>query len=329
MEDEKARVRLGREREAKDLAETKGLLLGSECAMDETPLENPFRLPLMRPFTRLWKKPMDLQTEINESIETAREACSKTAPRRGVRFLVRVDDFPWHGFGLAQFREFHSIMEESGIPYLLGVTPRLAIDHRDPGCDRFNDLSHDEIEFLKGADKSVEIGLHGLTHRVSSASDDPNQRSEFIGLSREALRSRFAEGLRLLEGVGRSVDTFVPPYNTFDFVALDVARQYFRQVTGGPESIPHVGLRLTPSVLSGVTYVPSYAMAYGYAREIRRFVDRAKERGYQTLVPLTLHWHWEAERNYRDLRSLARSIQGLAVPWSELTSPSKATAPRP
>ena len=310
-----------REQALEDLERTRVLLLGRSCAQRRLNLANPFRFPLTRRLTQLWRKPLDLQSEIEESIERARLACDETLEPQDTKFLVRVDDFPWRGFDLAQYREFHAIMEENSIPYLLAVTPRLAMDPLDPHCDRFRDLSAGEVEFIRNSSGSLELALHGLTHRVDSASEDKNLRSEFVGLPKSEVMVRLNEGLQSLKGLGKKVNIFVPPYNTFDFAALDVIKQYFRVVTGGPESIRHVGLRITPSILSGAIYVPSYPSAFGNARDVRKFVERAKTRRYRTILPLTLHWHWEVEQGYSDLRALARSIKGLAFPWSDLMNP--------
>jgi len=78
---------------------------------------------------------------------------------------------------------------------------------------------------------------------------------------------------------------FIPPFNTFDFQSLDVLRKYFRVVTGGPESINLVGFRLSPSILGGILYVPSYEFAYGRASEILDFVRKVKDKRFRNHPP--------------------------------------------
>lgn len=235
------------------------------------------------------------------------------------RFLLRVDDFPAPGYTLEQFMEFHEIMREHDIPYLLGVTPFLAEKIKDPYCSNFRTLSDRELSYLKSISGDVELGMHGVTHRVNVPPTSYLKNSEFIGLTDDELLSKLKAGSEAISQVSAAPAVIVPPFNTFNLSQVDVMRQLFRIVAGGPESIPLVGLRLSPSYLRGMLYVPSYWRAYGKASEVSAFLEKVQHVEWPLVIPLTLHWHWELGDGYRELRRLSNLLRGRVTPWKAMT----------
>jgi hypothetical protein len=236
-------------------------------------------------------------------------------------FLVRVDDFPDPNIDAERFLTFHEILAEKNIPYLLGVTPFPSRAPLNPKNSDFGSIEGHELEILKQVSISkVEVAMHGVTHQTRSA----NRPTEIVGLNAENLESNLLRGLEELRTDGYKADVFIPPFNSLDLSSIKVLRKYFRVVCGGPESVLHVGLRLSPSFLNGVLYLPSYFPAYGRAREVLGFVQNLKTIREPVFVPLTLHWGWEVRDNFADVEKLCTVVQGRVLPWGnilQLTEP--------
>lgn len=63
--------------------------------------------------------------------------------------------------------------------------------------------------------------------------------------------------------------------------------------------------------------MPSYRPFYGRARDILPAAERAIERQVGLWIPIVLHWGWEAEADWTDLRRLVSVIGPYATPWTE------------
>jgi len=228
-----------------------------------------------------------------------------------VVFLLRVDDFPRWDLGFEDYMEFHSLLESNKIPYLLGVTPKLSKNPLKSGESGRRELTSEELSFLQKVSRSgVDLALHGLTHQR-------NDRGSELFVSGDKLNDIIVEGLGMLEDNGLKAPFFIPPFNKFDYNTLGVLKSHFKVVCGGAESIEYVGYRTSPSYLDGVLYVPSYWPAYGRANEVVEFVKgiNVKE---NIFVPLTLHWSWERENNFRDVEVLVNELKGRVMEWKSL-----------
>jgi len=230
-------------------------------------------------------------------------------------FLVRVDDFPDWNIETKRFPEFHKILSEKDIPYLLGVTPFPSRTPLNPKTRDNETIGEEELEVLRQVSVSaVQIAMHGVTHQTRST----YRPTEIIGLSPEDLERKLLRGLEKLREEGFKTEIFIPPFNSFDLRSVNILMKYFRVICGGPESVLRVGLRLSPCFLDGVLYVPSYFPAYGRAEEILRFVENAKAIKEPLFVPLTLHWNWEVRNDFADVEKLCNAIQGRVIPWGYL-----------
>lgn len=239
------------------------------------------------------------------------------------RFLVRVDEFPhWLGtddsgrFGTEPFRRFHEAMATAGVPYLLAVVPRPAPNPADPLDDRRRDLDARERELLAalGGD-GVEIGLHGLDHRTRDAR--PRHQGELLGLGPDALARRLDEGIAVLDALGHRPRVLVPPWNRFGPEQWPVLASRFDVVTGGPESVRHMGLQPTPTWLGDAVYLPSYEPYYDHAANIVDDARAAIGRGAGTWIPIVLHWGWEVDDDFAGLRRLLDVIAPHTVRWDD------------
>jgi peptidoglycan/xylan/chitin deacetylase (PgdA/CDA1 family) len=225
------------------------------------------------------------------------------------RFLLRVDDYPRWDKGLEGFSRFHSILRQAGIPYLLGVIPRPADDpgNEEGHIDRV--WTSEEKDVLKDAAKHAEIALHGWTHRRRRR----DVEAEIVERSREELNSEIEEGLYALQSLGLMAKAYIPPFNAVDANALDILKEHFSVVFGGPESVRWLGRLGSPCMYRGALFVPSYPPAYGLAWEAARFVTALRRWQVPILVTVTLHWAWEERAGFEGLRRLAGALDGAAV----------------
>ncbi len=272
--------------------------------------------PVSRALARLGREPplhaklVERTAAVRRRVRARLGLCGGSGPR----FLLRVDDFNRWDRPLSEFLAFHRTL--GGQPYLLAVTPRLALDPLDPDDRRTRPLSEDERAALAEARASgARMALHGLTHRTLRR----RPHSELAGLGETAVGELCDEALALLEG---PVDAFVPPFNHFDPAAFRALSRRFSVICGGPESIRPFGFFTSPAVLGGALYVPSYSPAYGRAAELERFARTLVRRvDEEVWVPLTLHWAWETRDRFRGVQGLLETIAGRVHPWDDLMPP--------
>lgn len=239
------------------------------------------------------------------------------------RFLVRVDEFPhWLGtddprrFGTDAFRRFHEIMAGAGVPYLIAVVPQPAPNPGDPSDDRRRRLDAHERKVLAGLPRDgVELGLHGLDHRTRDPR--PRHQSELIGLPADALARRLDEGIATMAELGVRPRVLVPPWNRFGREQWPVLASRFEVVTGGPESVRHMGLQPSPVWFGDAVYLPSYAPYYDHAANIVDAARAAIGRGAGTWIPIVLHWGWEVEDDFAGLRRLLDVIAPCTARWDD------------
>jgi peptidoglycan/xylan/chitin deacetylase (PgdA/CDA1 family) len=258
---------------------------------------------------------------VGRAIAVRQAVLGATAPG-SPRLLVRVDEFPHYRawdeprrYGIERFRHFHAILAEAGVPYLLAVPPRVSRRPLDPHERASRLLDDGERAALADvrADR-VELALHGRDHRTRHRS--PRRHSELYGLAPGALDARLALAeSELVEATRVRPRVFVPPYNRFDAAQWPVLARRFDVVGGGPESVARFGLHPGPSWRGDAVWLPSYPPLYGRAAEVLPAVRRLATIGAATWIPVVLHWGWEADAGWEDLRRLAREAARWAAPW--------------
>lgn len=239
------------------------------------------------------------------------------------RILVRVDEFPHYlawdepdRYGTSRYERFHEIMAGAGAHYLVAVLPRVSRAPLSPVGNESRALTDGEAALLaRLAREGVGLALHGRDHRTREVS--PRRRSELCGLDRARTDALLDEALAELARHGIRPDVFVPPFNRFDARQFEWLAERFAVVCGGPESIGTMGLQRTPQWRGRAVYLPSYAPYYGRAGELLRALPRAFERARGRLIPVVLHWGWEADREWRELERLAELISAHTVPWQD------------
>lgn len=238
------------------------------------------------------------------------------------RLLVRVDEFPHYmawdepeRFGTAAFDRFHRIMRAAGVPYLIATLPRVSREPLSPRALGSRPLDEGESRMLRRlVDEGVTLGLHGLDHRTRHAS--PRRHSELCGLDGAATERLIERALAELSahGVG-APDVFVAPYNRFDADQLAVLGRSFPVVCGGPESIGTLGFQRPPQWRGECVYLPAYAPYYGHAAEVAAALADGGTSIAGLWTPVVLHWGWESDAGFDQLKRLADLLARWAVPW--------------
>ncbi len=248
------------------------------------------------------------------------------------QFLVRMDEFPHYmaldepeRYGTAAYLRFHELMHEAGVPYLVAVLPRVSSASLDPAGTRWRKLADDERALLaKMPSEGVTYGLHGLDHRTRHAS--PRRHSELCGLSVAETEALLGTALAELEPSGIRPRVFVPPYNRFDARQYPVLAREFDVVCGGPETVGLLGFQRTPVWRGDAVYLPSYHPLYGRAGEVLQGATRLIEAQAALWAPITLHWGWEADEGYDELRRLLAAIAPYAAHWEDFLTEVRASA---
>lgn len=265
----------------------------------------------------------------------ARDEALGDAARGTPLALVRVDEFPHAGawrrddrYGAAAYERFHDMLGEHDVPYLVAVCPRVARDYLDPDATESRPLEDVELELLRRlAGDGVAFALHGYDHR--SRAREPRRRSELAGLAPAAVDELLERSAAELAQAGVEAPVFVPPFNRFEARQYPVLARRFDVVCGGPETVPLLGFHRTPLWRDAAVYLPSYAPLYGRAGEVAAELERLLDAGTALWAPVTLHWGWEADDGWRDLRRLVRVLTRCAVPWWSFLDALRASAALP
>lgn len=232
------------------------------------------------------------------------------------RFLVRVDDYPRFDVGIEGFMGFHDVAREHGVDYLLGVTPFLSDSPFEPSDEATEPLSGEEVDLLGTLSRDgVEFGVHGATHRTLHR----RYRTETVGLSPAKLRGGLTKAKGALSDLGIAAEVYVPPFNTVDARNIHALKGLFRVVTGGPETIPLLGSRLSPSSIDGIVHLPVYRPFYGKCEDLVPVISADLPR--VPLIPLAIHWSWESGSGFKHFERLCEAIEGRTVRWDATLFP--------
>lgn len=268
---------------------------------------------------------LDYERSTLPRIQAARQAVlGPAALDQRPRLLVRVDEFPHYlagdqpeRYGTAKFRRFQEILKDAGVAHLVAVVPRPATTPLDPQQRQNRPLDAGEQAMLDElANAHVALGLHGYDHRTRHRK--PRRHSELCGLPRQELELRLDRAIGALEDMTVRPRVFVPPFNRFDPHQYPVLARRFDVVTGGPETVPLFGYHRPPCWRGEAVYLPCYPPLYGKAATILPAVQRIMRHAGGVWVPIVLHWGWEADAGWRDLRRLAERIAPATVPWDDL-----------
>jgi hypothetical protein len=275
------------------------------------------------------------QRSVARPFARAREHALGEATAGTPRALVRVDEFPHAGawdrddrYGVAAYERFHDLLAEHDVPYLVAVCPRVARDYLDPDGSGSRPLDDREIQMLRRlAGEGVAFAVHGYDHR--SRAREPRGRSELAGLAPAAVDELLERSAAELAEAGVEARVFVPPFNRFEARQYAALARRFEVVCGGPETVPLVGFHRTPLWRGDAVYLPSYPPLYGRAADVAAELERMLDAGTAIWAPVTLHWGWEADDGWHDLRRLVRVLARCAVRWPTFLDALRASAGLP
>jgi hypothetical protein len=64
-------------------------------------------------------------------------------------------------------------------------------------------------------------------------------------------------------------------------------------------------------------YLPSYEPAAAHAGRVAELAEDLARRQASVVVPVCLHWGWEAAEDFATLERVVRTIARHAAPWPE------------
>lgn len=211
-----------------------------------------------------------------------------------MKFIVRVDDFPWNvehkkDENNVLFKKFYGIIYKYDVKIMLGVIPAF--------CYK------EDIEYLKTL-KNTEIALHGYDHSGISYVN-----GEFTGIDRREKENKISSGLKILKDF--KVQCFIPPYNYYDKELLDILGEHnLKYIMDKGE----YGIRKLHNKMLSVS---SEDILYDKAFQILKIFDKLNL-SIDVIKAITLHCTWEYQNlNTGDLELLCKKLSGKTIFMSE------------
>lgn len=142
-----------------------------------------------------------------------------------VTVLFRYDDFSELS-PMQLDEQLIGVFRDHGVPCTFAVIPAVTTGNfRDKDAREVRPLGSAKLALLQRAvaDGVVDVALHGLHHRTVHPQPP---HSEFAGLSVVEQSEKIRQGKELLEAALQTrIETFVPPWNTYDRDTLQALRQ--------------------------------------------------------------------------------------------------------
>lgn len=139
--------------------------------------------------------------------------------KKFVKIVVRLDDFHQIRIKDRGWSKTFEMLENLGVRATIAVIP----------IYKGEILSDGAVETLKELErKGWEIAQHGYTHDQLTNSGGilgTWNKSEFAGVPYEEQHKRILEGKKILESFGFQINTFVPPWHTFDENTIKVLEE--------------------------------------------------------------------------------------------------------
>jgi len=141
------------------------------------------------------------------------------AEKKKIFIVFRYDDFS--SISNTDFEsKIFEVFRSHNMPITVGVIPFSVSEvGYDPRSQQLIELSPEKITLLKkySEQELVDVALHGFAHQVTST----DQRTEFAGVPIESQEEKLFTGKKFLEkSLGTPIDTFIPPWNSYDLNTL-------------------------------------------------------------------------------------------------------------
>jgi predicted ATP-grasp superfamily ATP-dependent carboligase len=263
-------------------------------------------------------------------LQAARRQALGAVADGGLRFLVRVDEFPYYSgldnpkYGREASKRFHAVMAEAGVPHLMSVVPQWTHEPMQPAGVGGRPLDDDDRVLLdQMRQDGVTFAQHGHTHRTRNT--DPRRHSELCGLDQDRLTELLENGRKKLAEVGVHPRILVPPFNRFDATQWPVLERLYDVITGGPESVVLMGFHGGPQWRGSAIYLPCYAPLYDSAAVVLPAIETMIDRGVGGWIPVVLHMGWEIDDDYAALSRLAKHVAPYAASWDDLLATADAS----
>ena len=157
--------------------------------------------------------------------------------QRRIHLVFRMDDVSERSDSEFEARLFE-VFRRHRVPLMIGVIPSVcAGDFADPGPQRLQPLGEEKSDFLRRhRDQGfLELALHGFSHQTTQLAADRLRVAELAGGTREQQRRQINSGKEILErAIRSSVEVFIPPWNQYDDITLQVLEDSgFRSLCAG------------------------------------------------------------------------------------------------
>jgi Uncharacterized protein conserved in bacteria (DUF2334) len=225
-----------------------------------------------------------------------------------VKFLLRVDDFPRWDLSFEDYLPFSELMNDTKIPFLLGVTPFLNFNnHR-------RELTAEEIDYLYSAsNNNFALSLHGFTHEKASNPSYYGRLNEYKEDELEQMVSKAQDWFR-----SQHVpfpQSFIPPFNSMNASNAMVLPRHFPVLFGGPLSLTTMGPLGIGEMIDNALYLPSYFPFYGHCDYLSKNLSKLiGER--DVVIPVTVHWAWEITDGFKNLKLFLNEFRDRFVSFN-------------
>jgi peptidoglycan/xylan/chitin deacetylase (PgdA/CDA1 family) len=144
---------------------------------------------------------------------------------REILVILRYDDFSSRSNTGLELKIIRALSERRMSATFAVIPYVCARDYLDTGRQGVMPLTSEKAAILREAIKTgaIEVAQHGCTHQTVRAGTHGGY-SEFSGLDYRSQATKIAQGRKLLERMfgGNAINTFVPPFNSYDSVTLRV-----------------------------------------------------------------------------------------------------------
>ena len=228
------------------------------------------------------------------------------------KIFIRVDDFPYFDVNNTQFLEFHKIMEDLELPYLLGVTPFFEFE-----AGKTRELNRDDAEILARCKPLCSVALHGFLHRPYPEfriQDELDHYSESdISLNMKRAQDKFEE-------LGLEFPTaMIVPFNSINRTTFERLSKYFRYIFTGPTALSTLGGLGLYDRIGDAYNLPSYQPFYGSCSYMEKHLKNPFCRySKECYIPLTIHWRWEKNDGYAVMRKLLVNLRSKITSFNEV-----------
>lgn len=172
--------------------------------------------------------------------------------KRLTKVVIRLDDFHQIRYEDGWNKTFE-MLEDLGVKATIAVIPKY----------KGQTLSDDAVEILKELEKKGwEIAQHGYTHEQLTNSGGILKtwnRSEFADVPYKEQYRRILNGKKILEDFGFKVNTFVPPWHTFDENTVKVLQELKFKVLSD-------GHTIFPKWIGDLLMIPTHKIWHEYFR---------------------------------------------------------------